>query len=33
MEPIRAVDRRWIDWRRVLDGIVTPGRLSHAGTI
>jgi hypothetical protein len=33
MEPVRAIDRSWIDWRRVLDGITAPGRLGHAGTI
>ena len=33
MEPVRAIDRSRIDWRRVLDGITAPGRLGHAGTI
>ncbi len=33
VEPVRPVDRRGIDWRRLVDGILTPGRLSHAGTI
>jgi hypothetical protein len=33
MEPVRPVDRGGIDWRRLVDGILTPGRLSHAGTI
>jgi hypothetical protein len=33
MEPVRPVDRGGIDWWRLLDGILTPGRLSHAGTI
>jgi hypothetical protein len=30
MEPVRTIDRPWIDWRRVLDGIRAPGRLGHA---
>jgi hypothetical protein len=33
VEPVRPVDRGGIDWRRLVDGILTPGRLSHAGTI